>query len=155
MKLCYFRAPYVQAIRELLTKLRPSLDEKKLPLLIFVNKGIEVGTHALTLEIIADTCGRDIARAATFIVRHHALIDLYPKNLWGVAPVWTIICRRKYDFNVICPNDSADYIPSCTETAYVSFSSIVFPGRSRKSLRDIPPTLVPLVSRLLVSIIRV
>lgn len=39
-----------------------------MPLLIFVNKGIEIGTHALTLEIIADTCGADVAKAATFIV---------------------------------------------------------------------------------------
>jgi hypothetical protein len=44
------------------------LDINNLPLLIFVNKGIEIGTHALTLEIIADTCGPDIAKAATFIV---------------------------------------------------------------------------------------
>jgi len=35
--------------------------------MIFVNKGIEIGTHALTLEIIADTCGPDVAKAATFI----------------------------------------------------------------------------------------
>lgn len=40
--------------------------------MIFVNKGIETDTQALTLEIIADTCGSDIARAATFIVRQHA-----------------------------------------------------------------------------------
>jgi hypothetical protein len=37
-------------------------------LLIFVNKGIETGTNALTLEIIADTCGKDIARVSTFLV---------------------------------------------------------------------------------------
>jgi hypothetical protein len=55
--------------RQLLTSLRPNLDEAKLPLLIFVNKGIEIGTNALTLEIIADTCGRDIALQSTFIVR--------------------------------------------------------------------------------------
>jgi hypothetical protein len=36
--------------------------------MIFVNKGIETDTQALTLEIIADTCGSEIARAATFIV---------------------------------------------------------------------------------------
>ena len=55
--------------RETLRVLRASLDVNNLPLLIFVNKGIEVGTNALTLEIIADTCGVDIAKAATFIVR--------------------------------------------------------------------------------------
>jgi len=56
-----------QFLRETLGLLRPSLDINNLPLLIFVNKGIEVGTNALTLEIIADTCGADVAKAATFI----------------------------------------------------------------------------------------
>jgi hypothetical protein len=54
-----------------------------MPLLIFVNKGIEVGTHALTLEIIADTCGPDVAKAATFIVCTLA-VDHYdnPHDTW-------------------------------------------------------------------------
>ncbi|PPQ64490.1 hypothetical protein CVT26_002029 [Gymnopilus dilepis] len=56
-----------QFLRATLQTLRPSLNVDNLPLLIFVNKGIEVGTNALTLEIIADTCGPDIAKAATFI----------------------------------------------------------------------------------------
>ncbi|KIM47810.1 hypothetical protein M413DRAFT_439489 [Hebeloma cylindrosporum] len=56
-----------QFLRTTLQTLRPSLDLDNLPLLIFVNKGIEVGTNALTLEIIADTCGPEIAKAATFI----------------------------------------------------------------------------------------
>jgi hypothetical protein len=55
--------------RETLTQLRPRLDPARLPLLIFVNKGIEIATRALTLEIIADTCGPEIAHTATFIVR--------------------------------------------------------------------------------------
>jgi hypothetical protein len=70
---CVCRAPSNPArdhlfYRETLTKLRPSLDVDKLPLLIFVNKGIEVGTNALSLDIIAETCGKEAARAATFIV---------------------------------------------------------------------------------------
>ncbi|PPQ71125.1 hypothetical protein CVT24_009861 [Panaeolus cyanescens] len=56
-----------QFLRSTLQTLRPALDVNNLPLLIFVNKGIEVGTNALTLEIIADTCGADIAKASTFI----------------------------------------------------------------------------------------
>jgi hypothetical protein len=44
------------------------MNNDKLPLLIFVNKGIEQDTQALTLEIIADTCGPDVARVATFLV---------------------------------------------------------------------------------------
>ena len=51
-----------------MTKLKPTLDLNKLPLFIFVNKGIEIGTHALTLDIIADTCGPEVAKVATFIV---------------------------------------------------------------------------------------
>ena len=54
--------------RETLIKLQHNFNREKLPLLIFVNKGIETDTQALTLEIIADTCGGEIARAATFIV---------------------------------------------------------------------------------------
>jgi glycerol-3-phosphate dehydrogenase len=56
-----------QGLRSLLTRLQPSLDEANLPLLIFVNKGIETGTNALTLEIIADTCGKDVAKVSTFL----------------------------------------------------------------------------------------
>ncbi|KAF8516541.1 NAD-dependent glycerol-3-phosphate dehydrogenase [Hysterangium stoloniferum] len=37
------------------------------PLFIFVNKGIESKTNALTLEIIADTLGREIACVASFV----------------------------------------------------------------------------------------
>ncbi|KAJ6504381.1 glycerol-3-phosphate dehydrogenase [Mycena vulgaris] len=67
MDVLLFAIP-TQFLRENLTILNRSLHDKtKLPLLIFVNKGIEVGTDALTLEIIADTCGSDVAKAATFI----------------------------------------------------------------------------------------
>ncbi|KAF8445751.1 6-phosphogluconate dehydrogenase [Boletus edulis BED1] len=66
MDVLLFAIP-TQGLRETLTKLRPSLVGENLPLLIFVNKGIETDTQALTLEIIADTCGGDVARVATFI----------------------------------------------------------------------------------------
>jgi glycerol-3-phosphate dehydrogenase len=42
--------------------------EPRMPLLIFVNKGIESDTQALTLEIIADTCGPEVAKVAAFLV---------------------------------------------------------------------------------------
>lgn len=54
--------------RDTLTVVRPKLDIDHLPLIIFVNKGIESGTHALSLEIIADTCGKEVAKVCTFIV---------------------------------------------------------------------------------------
>lgn len=53
--------------RPTLTALQSSLNRDALPLFIFVNKGIEQGTNALSLEIIADTCGKDVARVSTFI----------------------------------------------------------------------------------------
>ncbi|KZT55018.1 NAD-dependent glycerol-3-phosphate dehydrogenase [Calocera cornea HHB12733] len=57
-----------QGLRETLENVRSRLDRsKELPLFIFVNKGIEVETQALPLEIIADTCGVDVARVATFV----------------------------------------------------------------------------------------
>ncbi len=57
-----------ESYSETLTLLKPTLNYDKLPLFIFVNKGIEIGTHALTLDIIADTCGPAVAKEATFIV---------------------------------------------------------------------------------------
>ncbi|KAF8349705.1 glycerol-3-phosphate dehydrogenase [Amanita rubescens] len=66
MDVLLFAIP-TQYLRKNLTILRPLLDPSNMPLLIFVNKGIEIGTQALTLEIIADTCGPDIAKAAAFI----------------------------------------------------------------------------------------
>ncbi|KAI6107516.1 6-phosphogluconate dehydrogenase [Pisolithus croceorrhizus] len=67
MDVLLFAIP-TQGVRETLTKLQPSLIGEQLPLMIFVNKGIETDTQALTLEIIADTCGSRVARQATFIV---------------------------------------------------------------------------------------
>ncbi|KAI0788688.1 NAD-dependent glycerol-3-phosphate dehydrogenase [Abortiporus biennis] len=66
MDVLLFAIP-TEGVRENLTLLRPRLNKNKLPLIIFVNKGIEIGTHALTLDIICDTCGPDIAKVATFI----------------------------------------------------------------------------------------
>lgn len=54
-------------LREFLKKISKRWDSSRLPLIIFVNKGIEVGTRALTLEIIADTCGTEAAKVATFL----------------------------------------------------------------------------------------
>ncbi|KAF7290502.1 Glycerol-3-phosphate dehydrogenase [NAD(+)] [Mycena kentingensis (nom. inval.)] len=67
MDVLLFAIP-TQFLRENLKTLKQSLGDKtKLPLLIFVNKGIEIGSDALTLEIIADSLGADVAKAATFI----------------------------------------------------------------------------------------
>ncbi|KAG8769607.1 hypothetical protein FRC12_004845 [Ceratobasidium sp. 428] len=56
-----------QGLRKVLEELKPRMPEDKIPLLIFVNKGIETGTQALTLEIVAETCGKDMAKASTFL----------------------------------------------------------------------------------------
>ena len=36
--------------------------------MIFVNKGIEISTQCMTLEIIMDELGPEVAKAATFLV---------------------------------------------------------------------------------------
>ncbi|KAF8338064.1 NAD-dependent glycerol-3-phosphate dehydrogenase [Cantharellus anzutake] len=54
-------------LRAILKEINNRWDPSSLPLIIFVNKGIEVGTKALTLEIIADTCGAEVAKVATFL----------------------------------------------------------------------------------------
>ncbi|KAF9512791.1 hypothetical protein BS47DRAFT_1372729 [Hydnum rufescens UP504] len=56
-----------EGLRDLLTMMRLRWDVQNLPLVIFVNKGIESGTRALSLEIIVDTCGQEVAKASTFI----------------------------------------------------------------------------------------
>ena len=53
---------------QVLKRLHPLLDLARLPLLIFVNKGIETDTQALTLEIIADECGNEVAKVSVFLV---------------------------------------------------------------------------------------
>lgn len=63
--------------------MQPVIDPDNLPLLIFVNKGIEVGSNALTLEIIVDTWGSDVAKAATFIVRLSAFFCQFTLILYG------------------------------------------------------------------------
>lgn len=54
--------------RKVLEDLHPRMPQDKIPLLIFVNKGIETGTQALTLEIIAEACGKEVAKVSTFLV---------------------------------------------------------------------------------------
>ncbi|KAG1749790.1 6-phosphogluconate dehydrogenase [Suillus paluster] len=76
MDVLLFAIP-TQGVRETLIKLQHSLNRENLPLMIFVNKGIETDTQALTLEIIADTCGSEIARAATFIVSAALSVDFH------------------------------------------------------------------------------
>ncbi|KAF8599758.1 glycerol-3-phosphate dehydrogenase [Ceratobasidium sp. AG-I] len=56
-----------QGLRKVLEELHPRMPQDKIPLLIFVNKGIETGTQALTLEIIAESCGKEMAKASTFL----------------------------------------------------------------------------------------
>lgn len=58
--------------------------------MIFVNKGIETDTQALTLEIIADTCGSDIARAAIFMVGQH--------ETWPLAHIKTYLVQSGPSF---------------------------------------------------------
>ncbi|CAE6460987.1 unnamed protein product [Rhizoctonia solani] len=56
-----------QGLRKVLEELHPRMPKNRIPLMIFVNKGIETGTQALTLEIIAESCGPDIAKVSIFL----------------------------------------------------------------------------------------
>ncbi|KAF9786923.1 NAD-dependent glycerol-3-phosphate dehydrogenase [Thelephora terrestris] len=56
-----------EGVRSNLAALKPLLNFERLPLLIFVNKGIEASTQCMTLEIIADELGPGVAKAATFL----------------------------------------------------------------------------------------
>jgi hypothetical protein len=60
-----------------------------------VNKGIETDTNALTLEIIADTCGKDIAKVSTFLVSR-TQAPLPEGHVLNLLQVWTVVCDRKY-----------------------------------------------------------
>ncbi|KAG8891224.1 hypothetical protein FRC01_014830, partial [Tulasnella sp. 417] len=66
MDMLLFSIP-TPGLRKFLESVNPLLDQDSLPLLAFVNKGIEAKTKALTLEIIADTLGPTAARQAAFI----------------------------------------------------------------------------------------
>ncbi|KIJ24782.1 hypothetical protein M422DRAFT_194292 [Sphaerobolus stellatus SS14] len=75
MDVLLFAVP-TEGLRETLTKLKPTIDqilkfdedgEVKSPVFIFVNKGIESKSNALTLEIVAEAVGKEVARAAAFL----------------------------------------------------------------------------------------
>lgn len=55
-----------QSMRSVLASL--SLEKlNPIPLLVFVNKGIETGSNKLPLEVIENVCGTEVARVATFL----------------------------------------------------------------------------------------
>ncbi|KAG8978670.1 hypothetical protein FRC05_009942 [Tulasnella sp. 425] len=66
MDMLLFAIP-TPGLRTFLGGMNSLLDQDNLPLLAFVNKGIEAKTKALTLEIIADTLGPKAAQQASFI----------------------------------------------------------------------------------------
>lgn len=88
--------------RQNLRILHPRLDIENMPLLIFVNKGIEVRTHALTLEIIADTCGPHVAKAATFIVCQSVPFTAIIMILDVAPSVRPFFRERKYEIFHAC-----------------------------------------------------
>lgn len=55
-----------QSMRSVLISLKLH-EVKPLPLLVFVNKGIETGTNKLPLEVIEEVCGPSIAQSSVFI----------------------------------------------------------------------------------------
>lgn len=124
------------------------LDENGLPLIIFVNKGIEINTRALTLEIIADTCGPVIARVATFIVS---------SSCDSVDP-WLMSCcllcspdlhsRKKVWVYRVARNRTASLIDTCV--SYQAATNLRLHRVNEQNGRParvglVPPALVPLV----------
>lgn len=53
----------------MLEQVHKQLGSKTTPLQVYVCKGLESGTNALPIEIIASTLGKDAAREAVFLVR--------------------------------------------------------------------------------------
>ena len=58
-----------QSMSSVLKQIVPlfELKKEKSPLMVFVNKGIEIGTCFLPIEIIEKECGKEIARVSTFL----------------------------------------------------------------------------------------
>ncbi|ORY88607.1 6-phosphogluconate dehydrogenase [Leucosporidium creatinivorum] len=57
-----------QSMRSVLESLHlDKLDPTRLPQLCFVNKGIEMGTNKLPLEVIEEACGSQVAHVSTFL----------------------------------------------------------------------------------------
>jgi hypothetical protein len=62
--------------------------------MIFVNKGIETDTQALTLEIIADECGPEAAKVSVFLVCFCGSVVV--RILSGHLPaVWPLFRERE------------------------------------------------------------
>lgn len=60
--------------------------------MIFVNKGIETSTQCMTLEIIADELGPEVAKVATFLVSH---IFEEVSMMLILHPVRAVVRKRK------------------------------------------------------------
>lgn len=65
-----------QSMRSILSELNLQKLEK-VPLLVFVNKGIEIGTNYLPLEVIEEVCGKEISNVATFLVSLRLFLLIY------------------------------------------------------------------------------
>lgn len=55
-----------QHSRGVLSKVVSRLDRSNLPLLVFVNKGIESGSDLLPHDVIKDECGKEVADVCVF-----------------------------------------------------------------------------------------
>lgn len=144
--------------RETLTLLRPRLDDNALPILIFVNKGIEIATKCLTLEILADTCGAEVAKVAIFIVsasnqRHipemlHVMVACSlarhsrkkVSHIEYDSPVAMLIAA----INALW-RKCASFQYSHPKTANIRVSRVNVTSARREGLRSLPPTVVSVV----------
>lgn len=91
---CSYRYSLIRKFLEGI-KVKGLLDGDSLPLLAFVNKGIEAHTKALTLQVIAETLGHRAARVATFIVRAFASIPATRHEAKDRSEISRVLRSRK------------------------------------------------------------
>ena len=114
--------------------------------MIFVNKGIETSTHALTLEIIADTCGPAIGKIATFIVSLLTRPNFTFRGSLPAAQSGPSFAKESKDNTHHHVWVVTDACISYHATTDVGVSCVIEQRGSSERVGFIPPTVVPMVS---------
>jgi hypothetical protein len=135
--------------REILGKIHDIFDSQNLPLLIFVNKGIELGSHALTLEIIVDICGPEVAKVSTFLVGSSLIFRRVPALKLTPCTGQSGPSFAKESEGLL---RSTEYLikpgpSSCKAPTYPGFSNLFKHDSRRKGCARIPSTLVSMVGQ--------
>ena len=85
-----------------------------------------MGTNALTLDIIAETCGKEAARAATFIVRLPRNFRIWRTEMSSASRAHPL--RKKVSPDIVgwVQNDRDVVLVSCETTTDVGFGCLAF-----------------------------